>query len=105
MVPNSHLLSPPAAAGDRAIFTKLFLLGAVPRHTCLPWLLTQTNAELKLRGTQSPPTARTQHRGRAAHSPGMQMHWNSPIWSRQVASFWQGLERHSLTSISQRGPE
>lgn len=39
-----------------------------------------------------------------AGAPGMQMHWNSPIWSRQVASFWHGFETHSLTSISQRGP-
>lgn len=38
-------------------------------------------------------------------SPGMQMQWKTPIWSRQVASFWQGLEEHSFTSISQRGPE
>lgn len=36
--------------------------------------------------------------------PGMQMQWNPPIWSRQVASLWQGLDMHSLTSISQRGP-
>lgn len=32
------------------------------------------------------------------------MQWNPPIWSRQVASFWQGLDMHSFTSISQRGP-
>jgi len=37
-------------------------------------------------------------------SPGMQMQWKPPIWSRQVASLWQGLDMHSLTSISQRGP-
>lgn len=37
-------------------------------------------------------------------SPGMQRHVNPPILSRQVASFWHGLEWHSLMSISQRGP-
>lgn len=36
--------------------------------------------------------------------PGIQMQWKPPIWSRQVASLWQGLDMHSLTSISQRGP-
>lgn len=36
--------------------------------------------------------------------PGIQMQWNPPIWSRQVASLWQGLDIHSLTSISHRGP-
>lgn len=36
--------------------------------------------------------------------PGIQMQWNPPIWSRQVASLWHGLDIHSLTSISQRGP-
>lgn len=34
----------------------------------------------------------------------MQMQVNSPIRSRQVASFWQGMDKHSLMSISQRGP-
>lgn len=32
------------------------------------------------------------------------MQVNSPMRSRQVASFWQGMDRHSLMSISQRGP-
>lgn len=36
----------------------------VPRHTSLPWLLTQTDTELKLRGTRSPPVTHTQPRGR-----------------------------------------
>lgn len=36
--------------------------------------------------------------------PGMQMQVNSPMRSRQVASFWQGMDKHSLMSISQRGP-
>ena len=36
--------------------------------------------------------------------PGMQMQVNSPIRSRQVASFWHGMDRHSLISISHRGP-
>lgn len=34
----------------------------------------------------------------------MHMQVNSPMRSKQVASFWQGMERHSLMSISQRGP-
>lgn len=35
-------------------------------------------------GGPLPPTVRRRPRGGI---PGMQMHWNSPIWSRQVASF------------------
>lgn len=34
----------------------------------------------------------------------MQIQVNSPMRSKQVASFWQGIDRHSLMSISQRGP-
>ena len=39
-----------------------------------------------------------------AHVPGMHRHVKPPILSKQVASFLQGSEWHSLMSISQRGP-
>lgn len=44
------------------------------------------------------------YKSNVGYSPGMQIQWKSPIWSKHVASFMQGLDMHSLMSNSQRGP-
>lgn len=42
--------------------------------------------------------------GHTHHAPAMQMQVNWPMRSRHVAWLRQGPDRHSLTSVSQRGP-
>lgn len=50
------------------------------------------------------PSLRLRPHHNTPHAPAMQMQVNWPMRSRHVAWLRQGPDRHSLTSVSQRGP-